>query len=141
MNPWKTFDRGLEYLFLRLYAKNLARSFRSEPDNASTDTEIQVSTIVVMAIFAIVLIMGSVLFPVYLRKLINGGDWSIGLLIVVVLTVVYGIHRRFGSYQDAPELARQTYGSRDHRRSSLIYWSVMVGWLIVAILTLGHFHR
>jgi hypothetical protein len=141
MSAWKTFDRGLEYLFLRLYAKNLARPFRSEPENASTDTEIQVSTIVVMAIFAIVLIVGSVLFPVYLRRLINGGDSSIALLIVVVLAVVYGIHRRFGRYQDTPELARQAYGSRDHKRSSIIYWSVMIGWLIVAILTLGHFHR
>src|ERR1700687_1407079 len=104
MSAWKTFDRGLEYLFLRLYAKNLARSFRSEPENASTDTEIQVSTIVVMAIFAVVLILGSVLFPVYLQRLISGGDWSIALLTVVVVAVVYGIHRRFGSYQDTPEL-------------------------------------
>jgi len=87
MNAWKTFDRGLEYLFLRLYAKNLARSFRSEPENASTDTEIQVSTMVVMAIFAIVLMVSSVLFPVYLQKLINGGDWSIALLIVVVVAL------------------------------------------------------
>ena len=141
MNPRKTLDRGLEYLFLRLYAKNLARSYRSEPENASTDTEIQVSTIVLMVIFAIVLIVGSMLFPEYLRRLINAGDWSIALLIVTVLAVVYGMHRRFGSYQDTPELARQAHGSRDHRQSSLIYWSVMVVWLLVTILTLGHFHR
>jgi hypothetical protein len=141
MNAWKTFDHGLEYLFLRLYAKNLARSYRSEPENASTDTEIQVSTMVLLAIFAIVLIVGSVLFPGYLQRLVNGGDWSIALLMVVVLAVVYGIHRRFGSYQDMPELARQAHGSQDHRRSSLIYWSVIIGWLIVVILTLGRFHR
>jgi hypothetical protein len=141
MSAWKTFDRGLEYLFLRLYAKNLARSFRSEPENASSDTEIQVSTIVVLAIFAVVLIIGSALFPAYLRRLINGGDWSIALLITVVLAVVYGIHRRFGSYQNTPELASHAHGASDHRMSSLIYWSVMIGWLIVAILTLGHFHR
>lgn len=140
MSAWKIFDRGFEDLFLRLYAKNLARSFRSEPENASTDTEIQVSTIVLMAIFAIALIVGSVLPPEYLRRLISGGELSIGLLLVVVFAVVYGIHRRFGSYQDTPELARQAHGSQDHRRSSLIYWSVIIGWLIVAILTLGHFH-
>jgi hypothetical protein len=141
MNAWKNLDRGLEYLFLRLYAKNLARSFRSEPENASTDTEIQISTMVSMAIFAVVLIVGSVLFPVYLQRLMNGGDWSIALVMAVVVAVVYGIHRRFGSYQDTPEIARETYASRDHRRSSIIYWSVIVGWLIVAILTLGHFRR
>ena len=40
---------------------------------------------VVMAIFAILLIVGSVLFPVYLERLINdGGDWSIALLIIIV---------------------------------------------------------
>lgn len=141
MTVWKNLDRGLDYLFLRLYAKNLARSFRSEPENASSDTEIQISTMILMAIFAIVLIVGSLLFPGYLRRIINGGNSSIALLVAVVVVVVYGVHKRFGSYQSMPELAREAHGSQNHRRSTLIYWSVMVGWLIVAILTLGHVRR
>lgn len=131
-------DRALDALFLRLYAKNLGRSSRGEPENACTDTEIQVSTMLLLAIGAAILIVGSVFFPSYLLMLVHGGNWAIAFLVALTVAVVYWVHKRFGGYQRTPELARQYLTPQNRRWSLIAFWSVMVGWLIVMMLALGH---
>jgi hypothetical protein len=131
-------DRMLEGLYLRAYAKNLARRYRSDPANAASDAQIQISTMILIAGFALFIIAGSILFPAFLGRFLNGGDWMYGTLIGVTLVVVFGVNRRFGRYEQTPELARQ-YATFKSRRWSLIsFWAVMVGFMVVVWVLLGH---
>ena len=133
------FDQALDHLFLRLYAKNLARSFRGEPENACADAEIQLSTILLLTIGALILIIGSLLFPQVLTMLFRDQHWSIGFLVAITLAVVIGVHRRFGRYAKAPHLAEPYRTQKNSRWSFLLFWSVLVIWVIVTLMTVGHF--
>jgi len=74
MRALEMLDRALESWFLRIYAKNLKKSYRNEPENACTDAEIQLSTMLLMVIGIVFLILGAIFFPIYLRKFFSGGD-------------------------------------------------------------------
>jgi hypothetical protein len=39
----------LERLYLRAYAKNMAQSYRSDPANAASDAQIQITTMILIA--------------------------------------------------------------------------------------------
>jgi hypothetical protein len=131
-------DRVLEELYLRAYAKNLARRYRNDPANAASDAQIQISTVILVAGFTLFIIVGSLFFPTLLDRFLNGGDWMYGTLIGVTLVVVFGVNRRFGRYEQTPELARQ-FATLKSRRWSLIYfWGVMACFLVVVWAFLGH---
>jgi uncharacterized Tic20 family protein len=132
------FDRTLDTLFLRLYAKNLSRSSRGEPENACTDSEIQLSTMLLVLIGAVILIAGSLFFPAYLLKLVHGGNWAVTFLITLTLGVTYWVHRRFGGYKRTPELAGAYRTRENHRWSVIAFWSTLIGWLLVMVVALGH---
>jgi hypothetical protein len=130
--PLKSVNRKLDALFLRLYANNLARSFRSDPANACADSEIQMTTAVLIVMFSVFLIAGSLAFPVFLRAFLSGGDASYAVLIASTIAVAYWTHKRFGGYELTPELANE-YATKQSKRWSVIgYWSIMVGFLVIA---------
>jgi hypothetical protein len=131
-------DRTLNALFLRLYAKNLSRSTRSEPEQACTDTEIQISTMLLLLIGAVILVAGSLLFPAYLVALMNGGRWAIAFLITLSLAVSYWVHKRFGAYERTPELARAHSTPGHIRWSDRLFWGTVIGWLVVMMVSLRH---
>ena len=131
---WKVIDRVLENLFLRMYARNLRRTYRSEPAYACVDAEIQVSTILLTAIGSIFLVIGGIYFPVVLRKIVNGSDAMYGTLIAVSVMVSCGVHWRFASFEKMSEAARQFISSSSSRRSSLIFWEALVGMLLIMII-------
>jgi hypothetical protein len=131
-------DQKLDVLFLRIYAKNLNRSYRSDPANACTDTEIQMSTIILITALALFLIMGSILFPASLTLFLNSRDLKYGVLIAFTIAVAYGVHKRFGRYENSPELARRYDTAKSHRWSQIAYWAVMVGFLLIALTVLRH---
>jgi hypothetical protein len=112
-------DRALEALFLRLYARNLRRSYRSEPANACSDSEIQLSIMLAVGIGTVFLIVGSILFPGYLRKMVNGGDLMCGAIIAVTVGIVFGVRRRFGDYEKKPEAALKFNSKQNHQWSQL----------------------
>jgi hypothetical protein len=91
-----------------------------------------------LSVGALILIVGSIFFPECLLMLLHGGDWTIAFLIALTLAVAYWVHRRFGSYEKAPELAHAYRTPQNHRWSVIVFWSVLVGWLVVMILALGH---
>jgi hypothetical protein len=86
-------DRALEKLFLRIYAKNLNRSYRSDPANACNDTEIQVTTMFLILLLAFFVIAGSIFFPASLTLFLNSCDLKYGVLIAVTIAVAYGVHK------------------------------------------------
>ena len=131
-------NRALEYLFLRLYAKNLSRSTRGDPANACADTEIQVSTILILALGMLALIIGSLFFPSSMLQWLRGRDQMLGSLIGVTLIVAFAVHRRFGGYEQEPELARKFQSRRNNRWASILFWSAIGGWLIVTLLTIQY---
>jgi len=135
---WTNLDRTLDTLFLRLYAKNLTRSFRAEPENACADTEIQLSTMLLLTIGALVLLFGTLLFPEYLLKALNGGNWTIAFLAVLTAIVAYSVHKRFGKYEKTPEMALQYRTPENRRWSRMLFWSVPIALLVVMLLTLLH---
>jgi hypothetical protein len=100
-------DHALESLFLRIYAKNLRKSYRNDPENACTDAEIQLSTMLLMVIGISFLILGAVFFPTYLRSFFSGGDGMYIAVITLGIVVVYGVHKRFGGYALNAESARR----------------------------------
>jgi hypothetical protein len=116
----------------------MARSYRSDPANACTDAEIQITTMVLIVLLTVFLIGGSIAFPVYLRKFLNGGDSMYGVLIALTIGIAYGTHKRFGGYEFTPELARDYATAKSHRWSIIVYWSVMIGFLVIAWTMLGH---
>jgi hypothetical protein len=131
-------DRMLEALYLRAYAKNLARRYRNDPANAASDAQIQISTMILIAGFALFIMAGSILFPALLGRFFKGGDLMYGTLIGVAIVVVVGVNWRFRGYELTPGLARK-YATVESRRWSLIlFWAVMAGFLIVAWMFLGH---
>jgi hypothetical protein len=124
-------NQALDSWFLRIYAKNLQRPYRNEPENACTDAEVQLSTMLLMAIGVLLLILGATFFPTYLRKFFSGGDGMYVAVIALGIVVVYGVHKRFGSYVLKAESARRYISSQNSRRSLLLYWLIMVGSIIV----------
>jgi hypothetical protein len=138
MRLLRTLNRFLEVLFLRLYARNLSRSYRREPENACADSEIQLTTIILLSFGALFLILGTLLFPSYLGSFINGGTSSIGVLIVLTVVIAVGVHKRFGRFKEAPELAQQYVDARQRRWALYLYWAFGIGWLVIAVLTLVH---
>jgi uncharacterized protein YqhQ len=131
-------DRLIEGLYLRAYAKNLARSYRNDPANAASDAQIQISTVLLIAGFALFIIVGSILFPAYLVRFFKGGDLMYGTLIGVAIVVVVGVNWRFRGYELTPELARKYVTVESRRWSRIVFWAVMVGFLIVAWAVLAH---
>jgi hypothetical protein len=129
---------GLDKLFLRFYAKNLNRSYRSDPGNACNDTEIQFTTMILIIIVALFFVVASVFFPTLLALFLNSRDLKYGVLIALTIAVAYGVHKRFGRFEYSPELARPYYTVKNHRWSMIAYWSVMLGFLVVALMFLGH---
>ena len=65
-------DRLLEGLYLRAYAKNLARSYRSDPVNAASDAQIQISTLILIVSFILFIVLGSLFFPTLLTRFLQG---------------------------------------------------------------------
>jgi hypothetical protein len=104
--------RTLDNLFLRLYAKNLARSFRNDPENACADSEIQMTTIILLSFGAIFLITGVIFFPSNLASFISGGGSSVGVLLALTVAIAVGVHKRFGRFEDTPELTLQYNSAR-----------------------------
>ena len=130
----------LEGLYLRAYAKNLARRYRSDPANAASDAQIQISAMILIAGFALFIIAGSILFPAFLGRFFKGGDLMYVTLIGVAIVVVVGVNWRLRGYELTPELARK-YATVESRRWSLIlFWGVVVAFLVVTWAMLGHRH-
>jgi len=131
-------NRALEYLFLRLYAKNLSRSTRGDPANACDDSEIQMTTILMLALGGLALITGALFFPNSMLRWLKARNPMLGSLLVATVIVAFAVHRRFGGYEQVPELARKFQSQRNNRWASIIFWSVIGGWLLVALLTIQH---
>jgi hypothetical protein len=130
-------DRQWEAAFLRMYAKNLNRSYRNDPANACSDAQIQMSTTLLMAIFILFLLAGSMLFPIYLREFFRSGNFMYGSLIAIGLFVIFGVQWRFGRYERTPESARPYISKHNSRWSLAIYWSVMILSLVVIWIVLA----
>jgi hypothetical protein len=138
MRALEMLDRALESWFLRIYAKNLKKSYRNEPENACTDAEIQLSTMLLMVIGIVFLILGAIFFPIYLRKFFSGGDGMYIGVIALGIAVVYGVHKRFGGYVLKTESARRYVSSRNSRGSLIIYWLVMIGSIVIIWAVFWH---
>ena len=134
----KILNRWLDSLFLRIYAMNMNRSYRSEPDNACTDAEIQMSTMLLMGIGILFLILGAVFFPIYLRFFFSNQDQIYISIILIGIAVVCGVHKRFGGYSTTPEAARPYVSKYNSRRSLTIYWLVMIASMVVIWAVLRH---
>ena len=130
---------GLDKLFLRFYAKNLNRSYRSDPGNACNDTEIQFTTMILIVGSALFFVVASIVFPVSLALFLNSRDLKYAVLIGLTIAVAYGVHKAVRQIRIlAPELARRYDTVSNHRWSTMGYWSVRVGFLIVVLVFLGH---
>ena len=112
----------MECLFLRIYAKNLSRSYRSEPANACADTEIAVTTLIILLVSGLFLIAGSALFPHYLRLFVNGGGSSVAVIAVLVVGIAYSVHVRFGRFEHTPELAQMYRLARSRLWAQVLFW-------------------
>jgi hypothetical protein len=132
----KSVVSALDGLFLRLYAKNLLRSYRNDPASACTDTEIQMSTIILLAIGGCVMIIGALVAPGLLRKLFAGGTVPVAAVLVMTVAVVNVVHRRFVRFERAPEMSLVFQTPQHTRTATLIFWGVAVGWLVIMIVTL-----
>ncbi len=124
-------DHALESCFLRLYAKNLKKSYRNAPENACTDAEIQLSTMLLMVIGIVFLFVGALFFPTYMRNLFSGGDGMYVAVTALGIAVVYGVHKRFGGYVLKAEVARQFISKQNSRWSLVIYWAVIIGSIVI----------
>ncbi|MGO9931879.1 MAG: hypothetical protein ACLPV8_08705 [Steroidobacteraceae bacterium] len=98
------------------------------------------STIILITALALFLTIGSIFFPASLTLFLNSRDLKYGVLIASGIAVAYGVHKRFGRYENYPEMARRYDTAMSHRWSQIAYWAVMVGFLLVAVIVLGH-HR
>ena len=127
----------LEGLYLRAYAKNLARSYRSDPANAASDAQIQISTMILIVIFILFLIGSSLFYPAFLQRFFQGGDLMYGALIGVTLAVVVAVNWRFKGYDQTPEMTRPYATLRSHRWSLISFWGVMLAFLFIAWIFLG----
>ena len=65
MKQVSALGRVVDDLFLRLYAKNLSRKYRG----ACADTEIQMSTLLLLSFSACLLILGALFAPTLLRRI------------------------------------------------------------------------
>ena len=130
-------NRLLEDLYLRAYAKNLARSYRSDPVNAASDTQIQISTLILIVTFILFLAGSSLFFPDFLQRFFRGGDLMHGILLAVTLAVVAAVNWRFKGYEQTPELTHPYATLKSRRWSSLSFWGVMALFLVVAWMFLG----
>lgn len=130
-------NRLLEDLYLRAYAKNLARSYRSDPVNAASDAQIQISTLILIVTFILFLAGSSLFFPAFLQRFFRGGDLMYGILLAVTLAVVAAVNWRFKGYEQTPELTQPYATLKSRRWSSLSFWGVMALFLVVAWMFLG----
>lgn len=133
-------DRALETVFLQLYANNLSRSYRCNPADACADSEIQITTMVILLLGGIFLAIGSLLFPDYLSVFVNGGGPSVAILVAMTVGIAYCVHLRFGRFERAPERAKVYQSVRSRMRARALFWSIAFGWLAIAIVTLAHKH-
>jgi hypothetical protein len=131
-------NRALELVFLRLYAKNLSRSSRSDPANACSDTEIQMSTILILAGGLLVLLIGSLLFPEVLLGWLQARDPMFGFLLILTIVIAFLVHLRFGKYELSPELAEKYKTAASNRWTTIVFWSGMGSFLLVTLLAIQH---
>lgn len=139
MKVFEVVDQALVSWFLRTYARNLKRSYRNDPESAAADAETQLSTMLLMGIGVLLLIVGAILFPSFLRKFFSGGDGMYLAVVALGVAVVYGVHKRFGSYDLNSESARRYIASGNSGLSPTIYWVVMIG--SIAIIWALFWHR
>lgn len=131
-------NRTLDLIFLRLYANNLSRSNRGDPANACSDTEIQMTTILILAVGLLVLLIGSLLFPELLRSWIRARDPMFGFLLILTIAIAFLVHLRFGKYERSPELAGKYRTAASNRWTTIVFWSGMGTYLLVTLLAIQH---
>jgi hypothetical protein len=131
-------NKALEIIFLQFYTKNLSRSYRSTPADACADSEIQMTTMIILLLGGLFLVAGSLLFPRYLQSFVNGGNSSIVVLVVLTAGVAYSVHLRFGRFERTPDRAQPYRSARSRLWTQTLFWSFGIGWLVIAIVTLAH---
>jgi len=124
----------LKYVYLRLFALTLGRSYRNSPDNACDDA-IMLTGVVLVVPFVFVFTGVAVFFPYVGTHIVGVVSMIIVLLLVVPL--MYSVNRRFTVYRRNP-LAAAPYGTRTQR---LTTFAVLLGFLATAPVAFGLFFR
>src|SRR5579883_1568731 len=127
----------LKSVFLHLYAANLSRSYRNSPADACADSEIQITTMILLLLGGGFLAAGALFFPSFLQRFVNGGSASIGVLVALTVAVAYVVHACFGKYEKEPHLAYAYNSPKTRIKARALFWGFAVCWVLIAILALA----
>jgi hypothetical protein len=105
----------VHYIFLRLYARNLGRSYRNQPQQALDGAVVQTNTMLAVLFGTVLVVLVAWIYPSSLQ----GGSesaFSVVLIALVPLLLFFSRDlRRFGSDPRALEQAAR-FGSNSDRR-------------------------
>jgi hypothetical protein len=123
-------NRVLDYVFLRLFALTLGRSYRNLPDNACDDA-IMLTGVVCTAPLVLIFVALAAAIP-YVGKRV-GSMGAVFVVLLVVVPVMYSVNKKFTSYRRNPGVASR-YGSRTQRAGT---FAVLISLLMTAPIAIG----
>jgi len=124
----------LKYVYLRLFALTLGRSYRNSPDNACDDA-IMLTGVVLTVPLVFVFTGIAVLFPYVGKHIVSIGSVFIVLLLVVPL--MYTVNRKFTTYRRNPAAAAP-YSTPTQRAGT---FAVLIALLVSAPVAFGMLFR
>lgn len=127
-------------MFLRLYGRNLSRTYRKNPQQALDDAVTQTNTALVFLCGSVLVVLLAWLNPQSLRTSDNPIYWVIIVILVPLLFVVRRDLRKYGSDPRAIEGAEEFRSDRNRRITTLGFYAlpfICIGLVVFAFHVIG----
>jgi len=129
------FKAMCKYVFLRLYAQNLARGRRSEPEAACSDAVMQTAMFVGLPTVSTMWIVASLVWPGFSQHVSQFDATFLAPSIGLGLLVAYWINSQFGGYSSLPHAA-DAYRGKNTPIIRMLFIAVPVVWVVLVGLML-----
>lgn len=120
------------HVFLRLYAHNLERSRRGEPDAACSDAMIQTAMFLALPVVSTGWLATAMLWPPFAQHVGRLDSTFLLPSIALGLLIGYWVNRQFRNYSASPQVAREYR----HRGVFVVFVGLPVVWVILVGLAL-----
>jgi hypothetical protein len=129
----KAMMRMLNTVFLRLYAFNLGRKFRNSSDAACNDALMQMGIVLIVPVAAVLVLVAAIVAR-NRAEIVRDRAAIAATILVVVLPIVYWVHKTFGHYRNTPEAARAFMSLRERVKSIVGF----VSFPVISALLVGY---
>ena len=123
------------YIFLRLYARNLGRSRRSEPQAACSDAIMQTAMFVGLPVVSSAWVAVTLVWPPFFTHIGRRDATFLVPSIALGLLVAYWINHEFARYSATPQVA-DAYRTQNKAITQILFSVLPVLWLLLMVLSL-----